>query len=67
MYFYPGNEGSIINDYRWIEFMMMWCGFSPEIERDGKYWYDKAKELEMTHYPDDGAIIIIEDHIIVNF
>lgn len=47
--------------------MMMWCGFSPEIERDGKYWYDKAKELEMTHYPDDGAIIIIEDHIIVNF
>lgn len=67
LYYYPGDEETIVNDYRWIEFMKMWCGFSPIIIRDETYWYKIANELEMTQYPNDGSIAIVENCIIVNF
>lgn len=47
--------------------MKMWCGFSPIIIRDETYWYKIANELEMTQYPNDGSIAIVENCIIVNF
>ena len=62
---YGGVEG-YTNNYRWKEFMLQWCGYSPTLA-DGKDFADLEEVREMPHYPDDGSIRVINGTLIVNF
>lgn len=53
----------LINSYTWITFMRRWCGFSSVVEDESDY-KDLPEVQQMTTYPDDGSIEII-DHVVV--
>lgn len=64
-----GNIDGYINNYAWVRFMEVWCGFSPtKLEDDEKEAFEALPEVqEMPSYPDDGSIKIINDTIVVKF
>lgn len=62
----PYQRKSIINDYQWINFTRIWCGFFPIMESGDSYEeLDEVKNMPI--YPDDGSIKMIDDVIVVKF
>ena len=62
----PYSGDSIINGYSWKTFMATWCGFRPEETEIMKLYQDDEIE-KMPHYPDDGAIKVINNVVVVKF
>lgn len=60
-YSYP-----IVNSYVWEDYMSLWIGYEPSFESPDDY-YNLEEVQEMPSYPDDGAIQIIDDVIVVKF
>lgn len=56
-----------VNDFAWIRFMGVWCGYAP------KYSIIETKDcveqqiLDMASYPDDGSIKVIGETVVVKF
>lgn len=56
-----------VNDFAWIRFMGVWCGYAP------KYSIIETKDcmeqqiLDMASYPDDGSIKVIDETVVVKF
>lgn len=65
----PYQFSSIINDYKWISFMRMWCGYDPEtVSQEVLDQISSTDQVqEMPCYPDDGSIQIVDDVIVVKF
>ena len=62
----PYDCSTIINDYKWRESMLLWCGFNPKTA--GSAIYEQLPEvIQMPCYPSDGSIKMIEDVLIVKF
>lgn len=55
-----------VKDYASRNFINMWCGFSPKWA-DSRLFYDLPEVQEMTHYPDDGSIKVINQTVVVKF
>lgn len=62
----PYNEQSIVNDYKWLQFARIWCGYFSKVANEESY--SKLPEVEaMPCYPDDGSIKMIDGVVIVKF
>lgn len=57
---------AIINSYVWEDYMKLWCGFNPETV-DEELYKENQMVIDMPSYPNDGAIQIIDEVIIVKF
>lgn len=53
-------------NYAWKQFMHLWCGFSPELA-DAAEFEDLPEVQQMTSYPDDGSIRVIDGTVVVKF
>ena len=76
----PPYYNDLLNDYTWVQFMGLHCGYSPEVYYCGKdSVFDNperviepsqeiAEQIEaMPHYPDDGAVKVMDEKIFVKF
>lgn len=58
--------GDHMNNYAWVRFMEVWCGFSPKTAAAEDF--EGIPEVEeMPAYPDDGSIKIVNGTIVVKF
>ena len=62
---YDGTE--IINDYSWVSFMKVHCGYSPRVIEDYGQYDSYVADTQMPRYPSEGSIQIIDGVIVVNF
>ncbi len=62
---YNGNE--IINDYSWVNFLRVHCGFAPSVIEDSGQYDAFLKEEQVPRYPVSGSIRIVDGVIVVNF
>ena len=63
---YRMNVNAYVNDYKWIEFMKQWTGYSPTVV-DAIPFAEMDEVKQMPSYPDDGSIAIINDTVVVKF
>ena len=62
---YGGNE--IINDYSWVSFLRIHCGFAPSVIEDSGQYDDYLEKEQVPRYPSSGSIRIVDGVIVVNF
>lgn len=62
----PFHYDSIINSYTWEKTMKIWCGFDP-IKGNAEDFIDNEVVKNMTRYPKDGSIKIVDNTIVVKF
>ena len=62
---YGGNE--IINDYSWVNFLRIHCGFAPSVIEDSGQYDDFLEREQVPRYPASGSIRIVDGVIVVNF
>ncbi len=62
---YGGDE--IINDYSWVDFLRIHCGFAPSVIGDSGQYDAFLKEEQVPRYPASGSIRIVDGVIVVNF
>ena len=62
---YGGNE--IINDYSWVSFLRIHCGFAPSVIEDSGQYDDLLEKEQVPRYPASGSIRIVDGVIVVNF
>ena len=62
---YDGTE--IINDYSWVSFMNIHCGYHPTVIQDYGQYDSYVSQTQMPRYPAKGSIQIIDGVIVVNF
>lgn len=63
---YDTDIRGYLNDWAWSEFLARWCGFRPKAA-DPEQVQTWPEVQAMPSYPDDGAIQIIRDVIVVKF
>ena len=63
------DHGYLINNYAWIYFMKIWCGYEPQlVEKGDRLKLETLPEIRnMPQYPDDGSIKIIDGVVVVKF
>lgn len=54
-----------VNDFAWIKFMEVWCGYAPEYTMMKIQDCTDQDILNMASYPDDGSIKVIDEMVIV--
>lgn len=62
---YDGTE--IINDYSWVSFMKVHCGYNPTVIEDYGQYDSYVAQTQMPRYPAADSIRIIDGVIVVNF
>lgn len=62
---YGGNE--IINDYSWVSFLRIHCGFAPSVIEDSGQYDGYLEQEQVPRYPSSGSIRIVDGVIVVNF
>lgn len=55
-----------LNDYSWKDFIDNWCAFRPKTA-NGADFENLPEVRAMPHYPDDGAIKVINGTVVVKF
>lgn len=76
----PPYYDDLLDDYTWVEFMSLHCGYSPEVYYCGKdYVFDNPERVitpsaevmeqvkAMPHYPEYDSIRVIDGKVFVNF
>lgn len=63
----PYGVSELINDYAWVDFMRIHCGWSPAVQEDDGSWSEYVEEEDMPHYPAQGSIRIVDRTVVVNF
>lgn len=65
----PYNMTSLINNYKWKDFMQLWNGYRPsEVSSEELQRLKELQEVQnMPCYPDDGSIKIIDGAIVIKF
>ena len=61
-----GGLSDYLNNYNWKYFVRNWCGFSPDW-KNGDELLHLPEVQNMTHYPDDGSIRVIDDKVVIRF
>lgn len=62
---YGGSE--IINDYSYVDFLRIHCGYAPSVIEDSGQYDAYLEQEEVPRYPLSGSIRIVDDVIVVNF
>lgn len=65
-YIYGMDLEEVINNYAWRRFMWLWNGYKPNVLPDDEY-KDKEEIKNMTSYPENGSIKIIDNVVVVKF
>ena len=60
------NQFDYVNNYVWQVYMKRWCGYSP-IVVDGSDLENNDEVKQMTCYPDDGSIKVVDNRVVVRF
>jgi len=63
----PYSDEYLYNNYAFITYMKVWCGFYQAEIDDYTYFENNLQVQQMPSYPDDGSIKIIDDVIVVKF
>lgn len=63
---YGLDTNGYINCYSWVNFMKQWTGYNPSIV-DSRAYETLDEVKAMPHYPDDGAIRVIDETVVVKF
>ena len=63
----PYADATLINDYTWPDFMANWCGFRIRYLDIPDGFEDRPEILNMSSYPDDGSIRVVDDVLVVKF
>ena len=61
-----GGLSDYLNNYNWKYFVRNWCGFSPDW-KNGDELLHLPEVQNMTHYPDNGSIMVIDDKVVIRF
>ena len=56
----------LLNDYAWRDFLNIWCGYKPEY-LDASNFENLEVVKNMPHYPDKGAIKVVNETVIIKF
>lgn len=64
---YDDSNELFLSNYKWQDFMKMWCGYEPEYIEDTTELENNPLVKEMPSYPDSESIKIIDNIIVVNF
>lgn len=64
---YNLDELNVINDYNWKTYVIIWCGFWPEVQSPTEELLKNETVKSMPHYPDDGSVRVIDDAVVVKF
>lgn len=63
----PYNSGdTVINEYSWKEMMELWCGYAPDLG-DEAIFEGNEEVADMTCFPNDGSIKVIDGYVVVKF
>ena len=62
---YGGLE--IINEYSWVSFMRIHCGYAPTVIEDYGQYDSYIEEEEMPVYPAEDSIRVVDGVVVVNF
>ena len=64
---YNDTQSDFISNYKWEDFMKMWCGYEPDYVEDTSEIENNLVVTAMPSYPDSGSIKIVDDVIVVKF
>lgn len=64
---YNDSQEQFLANYKWDDFMKMWCGFEPDYIEDTAEIQNKPAVQEMLSYPDAGSIKIVDGVVVVKF
>lgn len=64
---YDDSSELFLSNYKWQDFMKMWCGYDPDYIEDTTELEENPLVKEMSSYPDCGSIKIIDNYIVVKF
>ena len=57
----------LVNNYAWRAFMERHCGYAPEEIWDREAYEEMDEVKQMSSYPDEGSIKVINDVIVIKF
>lgn len=60
------NLDSYLNNYNWMGFMKIWCGFNPTIADENEF-VNLPEVQAMPSYPDDGSVKVVNGTVVVKF
>ena len=63
----PYNGSEIINDYSWVSFLRIHCGYAPAVIEDAGQYDGYLEQEQVPRYPAPGSIRVLDDVILVNF
>lgn len=63
----PYNGSEIINDYSWVSFLRIHCGYAPAVIEDAGQYDGYLEQEQIPRYPAPGSIRVLDDVILVNF
>ena len=64
---YNDSNQEFLSNYKWDDFMKMWCGYEPDYLKDTTKLEKNPLVQDMPSYPDSGSIKIIDNIIVVKF
>ena len=64
---YNDSQSEFISNYKWDDFMKMWCGYEPEYIEDTSELENNTVVKNMPSYPDYGSIKIVDGVVVVKF
>lgn len=64
---YNDSQEQFLSNYKWDDFMKMWCGYEPEYIEDTTEVENNDIVKAMPHYPDDGSVKIVDGVVVVKF
>ena len=64
---YNDTQYEFLSNYKWDDFMKMWCCYEPEYIKDTSEIESKDIVKQMPSYPDSGSIKIVDGVIVVKF
>lgn len=64
---YNDSNEEFLSNYKWDDFMKMWCGYEPNYVKDTTEIENNPVVKDMPHYPDSGAVKIVDGIVVVKF
>lgn len=64
---YNDSQEQFLSNYKWDDFMKMWCGYEPDYIEDTTEVENNPIVKDMPHYPDYGSVRIVDGVIVVKF
>ncbi len=64
---YNDSNEEFLSNYKWDDFMKMWCGYEPDYVKDTTEIENNPVVKNMPNYPDRGSVKIVNGIVVVKF